>query len=58
MKIKSASLLKQITESLTEEEIWRRMEEDFDDGRRLRIAWSKDGRPLEPGLNANIEVKL
>ncbi|CAK5119985.1 unnamed protein product [Meloidogyne enterolobii] len=34
------------------------MEEDFDDGRRLRIAWSKDGRPLEPGLNANIEVKF
>nr|CAD2157874.1 unnamed protein product [Meloidogyne enterolobii] len=56
LKIKSASLLKQITESLTEEEIWRRMEEDFDDGRRLRIAWSKDGRPLEPGLNANIEI--
>lgn len=45
---------KTTSKPINEEELG--MEED-DDGKRLRVAWSKDGRPLEPILNSNIEVQ-
>ena len=57
LKIKSATIIKTTTESMTEEELWKTIEGD-NDGKLLRVAWSKDGRPLEPELNANIRVKL
>jgi hypothetical protein len=57
LKIELNQTIKTAIEALTEEELWKRMKEiDNDDGKQLRVAWSKDGRLLEPELNANILV--